>query len=182
VIVVGGVGTRQGVVHRDYHDHAEYEATLRARVAELSVQLARARALVDAAQLEAVRLADAARRDVDQLAVRGTVIRTGRLTVDLIDDAAYLGGRRLDMVPSEWALLAALARHVGRVVSRDDLVAVWAAACRTRAGRKRRRADPYPLLRASVMRLRSRLGELGPALVETRRGAGYLLRQLPAEL
>lgn len=50
------------------------------------------------------------------------VIRTGDLTVDLASREARLRGTLLELTPTEFDLLAFLARHPGRVFTRRELL------------------------------------------------------------
>jgi len=50
------------------------------------------------------------------------VVRAGDLTLDVPRMRADLGGRRLDLTPTEFALLAALARQPGRIFTRSQLL------------------------------------------------------------
>ena len=47
----------------------------------------------------------------------------GDLEVDLWARQARIGGRAIGLTPTEFRLLAALARHPGRIFTRDELVA-----------------------------------------------------------
>jgi DNA-binding response OmpR family regulator len=68
-------------------------------------------------------------------AVIAEEIRVGALTIDRHGRRASLGGRRLDLSAKEFALLDALARDPGRVLTKGELLRdVWGyrAAARTR--------------------------------------------------
>lgn len=53
-------------------------------------------------------------------------IRSERLILDFGGHTASLDGSPVHLTPTEWRLLAELARHLGRVVSHEDLLrAVW---------------------------------------------------------
>jgi len=57
------------------------------------------------------------------------VVRVGELTIDLINRGVAVGARAVSLTPSEFALLAALARHPGRPFSRAQLMdAIYDAA------------------------------------------------------
>ena len=90
----------------------------------------------------------------------------GRLTVDTRSHRATVAGAALDLTPTEFRLLAALAAHPGEVVDRRALL---------RAGWPEER-DPDPeWLKAHLARLRSKLDTAGgPPLVNVR-GVGYRL-------
>ncbi len=63
-------------------------------------------------------------RRVDAAAEPGAVdlIRAGELTLDLPRMRADLAGRSIDLTPTEFALLAALARQPGRIFTRSQLL------------------------------------------------------------
>lgn len=90
----------------------------------------------------------------------------GRLSVDARTHRATIDGATLDLTPTEFRLLAALAARPGEVVDRKALL---------RAGWPEER-DPDPeWLKAHLARLRSKLQEKGgPDLVNVR-GVGYRL-------
>jgi DNA-binding response OmpR family regulator len=104
----------------------------------------------------------AADRAVDDIARFGD----GRLWIDESRHQAGIGGRQLDLTPSEWGVLTALAGSPGRVYSRAELVNrvrgyEFAAYERT--------------IDSHVKNLRRKLGEAGSDIVETVLGAGYRL-------
>jgi DNA-binding response OmpR family regulator len=90
----------------------------------------------------------------------------GRLSVDEARHEASLDGDRLDLTPTEWGLLTALAGVPGRVYSRYELVN------RVRgyefAGYER-------TIDSHVKNLRRKLGAAGAGVVETVLGVGYRL-------
>ncbi|MEU5878668.1 response regulator transcription factor [Spirillospora sp. NPDC047279] len=91
----------------------------------------------------------------------------GRLRLDEERHEAALDGAALDLTPTEWGLLTALAAVPGRVYSRYELVN------RVRgyefAGYER-------TIDSHVKNLRHKLGPAGPEIVETVLGVGYRLR------
>lgn len=93
------------------------------------------------------------------------VVRVGPLVVDRAERRATIEGRRLDLTPREFALLAYLAREAGRVVPRTELLAkVWETAF-----------DPGSnVVEVHVKNLRDKLGAQA-AMIETARGVGYRL-------
>jgi DNA-binding response OmpR family regulator len=99
-------------------------------------------------------------------AVRGArPIDVGELRIDQRRREATLAGRRLDLRPREFDLLAALARDPGVVWSRDDLLEnVWG----TDFPGETRTVDVH------VSALRARLAPDGPA-IEAVKGVGYRL-------
>jgi DNA-binding response OmpR family regulator len=107
------------------------------------------------------------RRDV------GAVVRVGELTVDPGARLAVLGGQRLDLPYTEFKLLAHLAARRGTPQSWQELLReVWGTADLI-GGRD--------VVKSTVYRLRSRLAAVGDGAgyVQTLRGVGYLMPDLP---
>ena len=98
---------------------------------------------------------------------RGDVAaHVGRLAVDARTHRATVDGSALDLTPTEFRLLAALAARPGEVVDRRALL---------RAGWPEER-DPDPeWLKAHLARLRSKLQESGAPDLSNVRGVGYRL-------
>ncbi len=92
------------------------------------------------------------------------VISVGTLRVDTTAQRVERGGRRIDLTTKEYALLEYFARNAGRVVGRAEISEhVWDE-----------NYDPVSnLIEVYVQRLRRKLG--APAMLQTRRGAGYVL-------
>lgn len=99
-------------------------------------------------------------------APRGAAARVGELTVDARTHRASVGEKALDLTPTEFRLLAALAGRPGELVERSALL---------RSGWPEER-DPDPeWLKAHLARLRAKLQAAGaPDLVNVR-GVGYRL-------
>ena len=94
-----------------------------------------------------------------------TRLRSGALELDLLRRHAIAAGVRLDLTQIEFALLAALLRAAGEVVSRRDLLReVWNLSF-----------DPGTnVVDVHVNRLRRKLEDAGlTAVVRTVRGQGY---------
>ncbi len=90
----------------------------------------------------------------------------GRLVVDPRAHAASVGQVPLDLTPTEFRLLAALAGRAGEVVDRRSLL---------RAGWPEER-DPDPeWLKAHLARLRAKLEAAGAPALSNVRGVGYRL-------
>jgi DNA-binding response OmpR family regulator len=90
----------------------------------------------------------------------------GKLTVDSRAHQATVAGEALDLTPTEFRLLAALAVRPGEVVDRRALL---------RAGWPEER-DPDPeWLKAHLARLRSKLDGAGAPALSNVRGVGYRL-------
>ena len=99
---------------------------------------------------------------------RPAILRAGDLEVDPATHRVRRGTAELDLSPKEFALLELLARHVGEVVSRADIVdALWDFAF-----------DPKSnVVEALVSRLREKVDmPFGRSTIDTVRGAGYRLR------
>jgi two-component system alkaline phosphatase synthesis response regulator PhoP len=96
----------------------------------------------------------------------GTSYGHGRLRIDPARHAVTLAGRPLELTPTEWGLLTAMAAAPGRVFSRYELVN------RVRgyefAGYER-------TIDSHVKNLRRKLGADGGGIVETVLGVGYRL-------
>ncbi len=109
-------------------------------------------------------------RRVDGAGDRATdaLIRTGELTLDVPRMRTELAGRTIDLTPTEFALLAALARQPGRVFTRSQLLDAvhgiafesYERAIDTHVKNIRRKLDPDPRR---------------PLLVQTVYGVGYRL-------
>jgi DNA-binding response OmpR family regulator len=77
-----------------------------------------------------------------------------------------LGDRDIDLYPLDFAVLAALARHPGRVLSkRRILELVWGHD-----------TVNENLVEVHIGSLRRRFGTEGAKLIQTIRGVGYVLR------
>jgi two-component system, OmpR family, response regulator len=108
--------------------------------------------------------------------VRALLRRSGRLDSGtwqigdlLIDDAARTvvrAGRQLELTRTEYDLLSVLAQNVGKVLSKTQLLTqVWGF-------------DAYDtnLVEVHMSALRRKLEIGGPRLIQTIRGAGYVIR------
>ncbi|GAB3757684.1 response regulator [Microlunatus parietis] len=75
------------------------------------------------------RIRAALRRGPDQLAGDQSVITTERLRLDLAEQIATRDGEEVHLTPTEWRLVAALARRPGRLVRQTELLQeVWGPA------------------------------------------------------
>lgn len=95
---------------------------------------------------------------------RSEVLCVGDLVIDESAHLARRGGHELELTPLEFALLVALARQRGRVLSKEYLLReVW-------------RFDGYHsnVVEVHVSALRRKLEAEGPRLVHTVRGIGYV--------
>jgi DNA-binding response OmpR family regulator len=95
-------------------------------------------------------------------------LRVGPLVIDASTRTVTTEGRAVELTTAEFDILHALARHAGRVLSRDELLEQvhgegWAAYDRS--------------IDVHVSRIRHKIGDdpRRPALLKTIRGAGYQL-------
>jgi two-component system, OmpR family, response regulator len=97
----------------------------------------------------------------------GSVLRAGDLVLDETRWTVHRDGSQVDLSPTEFRLLACLMRHQGRVLTRAQLLEIvwgWNRNCQSQ------------IVETYVSYLRRKLDALGPRLIHTRRGVGYLLR------
>jgi two-component system copper resistance phosphate regulon response regulator CusR len=101
-------------------------------------------------------------------------IRIADLHIDLLARRAMRGQRRLDLTAKEFALLAALARHSGQVLSKTVIVEmVWDVNFDSNTN----------VVEVAIKRLRAKLDEPGEAkLLHTIRGMGYVLEEKREEI
>ena len=102
---------------------------------------------------------------------RGEHVRVGELHIDLVTRVVILGGRSLALTPTDYRLLALLARNVGRVVSREQLLQEgWGP-----------HAHDLHYLRVYMARLRRKLDPERTAaqFISTEAGIGYRLLTKP---
>jgi len=95
-------------------------------------------------------------------------LHVGNLSLSLETMHAEINGSRLDLTTYEFALLWALARHCGKVMSREQLLELVKGSAEDAFDRS---------IDVQVSRLRSKLGDdpRHPRLLKTVRGVGYLL-------
>ena len=99
-------------------------------------------------------------------------LRCGSLVLNLDEYSARLDGRPLDLTPREFDLLAHLARHAGRVFTREQLLdGVWGYQF----------AGDTRLVDMHISNLRDKLGDdrRQPRFLATVRGVGYKLERQP---
>lgn len=93
------------------------------------------------------------------------LLRAGELEIDVVRRVATVGGRRIDLTPTEFSLLASLLRAAGEALSRTELLReVWGYDF-----------DPGTnVVDVHVNRVRRKLDDAGISdLVRTVRGRGY---------
>jgi two-component system OmpR family response regulator len=94
------------------------------------------------------------------------VSQVGRLLVDEPAHRAVFGERVIDLGPTDFSLLAVLARHAGQVLSKSRLLdLVWGYD-----------VVDENLVEVHVSILRRRLGNEAAGLIQTVRGVGYVMR------
>ena len=95
-------------------------------------------------------------------------VRVGGLLVDPAARRVVLDGREIALTGYEFALLEALARRAGRILSREQLMELAGGSAEDAFDRS---VDVH------VSRLRQKLGDdpKRPRLIKTVRGSGYLL-------
>ena len=102
------------------------------------------------------------------LAEAPTVLKAGDLEVDLLARAVRRAGRAIDLTPLEFQLLEELMKAKGRVVTRTMLLErVWGF-----------HFDPKTsVVETHISRLRAKVDKgFDTELIETARGAGYVIR------
>lgn len=117
------------------------------------------------AELQA-RVAAILRRAHPCLEVRGPAYRDALLTIDFQRRVVSFAGVTVNLTPTEYRLLALLARYPGRIFLHDELLArVWGEAYR---------GDPH-LVRLHIANLRKKIepDPARPRYIKTHRGLGY---------
>ncbi len=95
------------------------------------------------------------------------LLRCGDLVLDESRWTVHRAGTLVELSPTEFRLLACLLRHQGSVLSRAQLLQhVWGLGY----------TGQSQVVETYVSYLRRKLHRLGPPLIHTRRGVGYLLR------
>ena len=96
------------------------------------------------------------------------VVHSGSLTVDFAYRRVSLAGTEIALTPKEYAVLAMLARHLGRVVTQQQMLKdIWGPS----------HIDDSHYLRVVVGHLRQKLGDdpTAPQFISTEAGVGYRL-------
>jgi two-component system KDP operon response regulator KdpE len=101
-------------------------------------------------------------------------VRCGPLAIDLASRQVSLDGAEISLTPKEYAVLAALAREPGRVVTQQQLLKdIWGPT----------HVEDSHYLRVVVGHLRQKLGDnpADPHFIVTEAGIGYRLREQSQE-
>lgn len=98
---------------------------------------------------------------------RETMLRAGKLEMDLLTHAVRYAGKAIELLPREFRLLEFLMRHADQVVTRTMLFEeVW----------NYRTVEPTNLIDMHISKLRRKLDcESTEPMIRTVRGAGYML-------
>jgi two-component system OmpR family response regulator len=98
---------------------------------------------------------------------RETMLRAGKLEMDLLTHVVQHAGRVVDLLPREYRLLEFLMRHAGQVVTRTMLFEeVW----------NYRSVEPTNVIDMHISKLRRKLDpDSAEPMIRTVRGAGYML-------
>lgn len=105
-------------------------------------------------------------------AAPGEVLRFGRLAIDLGAHEARLDGRPCDLTPYQFQLLVLLARHAGRVLTRDQIMDALKGHALEAFDRS---------IDVHVSRIRAAIEDdpKQPRRILTVRGVGYLMARRP---
>jgi two-component system, OmpR family, response regulator len=96
-----------------------------------------------------------------------TLLRVADLEVDLLARSVQRAGEPVELQPREYELLEFLIKHAGQVVTRTMLLeGVWGFHFDPRTN----------FVESHISRLRSKINNGRPDLIETVRGSGYCLR------
>lgn len=106
----------------------------------------------------------------ERLHTNEPVIATGSLIVNLPSHEALVDGAPVKLKTREFALLAALARNLGRVLTREQLLEL--------AWPEPERVDEKRTVDVHIRRVRVALGNAA-SLIETVHGVGYKLVKAP---
>jgi DNA-binding response OmpR family regulator len=124
--------------------------------------LARVRAVLRRAQFTASEQTHAMR----------TTMTHGELTIDFAQHLVTMGGREIELTPTEYRILAYLAQNAGRVVTQDLLLEhVWGSEY----------VGEGHMLQVNINRLRHKIepDPMHPRYILTKVGIGYLLAAQP---
>jgi DNA-binding response OmpR family regulator len=101
-----------------------------------------------------------------------TTMTLGELTIDFAQHLVTMGGREMELTPTEYRILASLAQNAGRVVTQDFLLEqVWGSEY----------VGEGHMLQVNINRLRRKIepDPMHPRYILTKVGIGYLLAAQP---
>jgi two-component system OmpR family response regulator/two-component system response regulator RstA len=103
---------------------------------------------------------------------QGEALAFGRLEIDTSSREVRLGGRPVDLTTSEFDVLLLLARHAGKVLSRNDILQALRSLDYDGSDRS---------VDCRIYRLRRKLGDLSASTerIKTIRSVGYLFSPTP---
>jgi DNA-binding response OmpR family regulator/anti-sigma regulatory factor (Ser/Thr protein kinase) len=100
-----------------------------------------------------------------------SLIQTGDLTIDLAQRQVTLAREPVDLTPTEYGILMHLARHVGQVLTHEQILkAVW--------GEDHGDENHYLWVHIAHLRQKIEADTKQPRYIETARGVGYRLARL----
>jgi two-component system OmpR family response regulator len=100
--------------------------------------------------------------------IRATKLSVDDLEMDLIEQAAFRGGKKIDLLPRELKLLEYFLRHAGQIVTREMLLKdIWQYDFGIETN----------VVDAHISNLRRKIDDHGlPSRIANVRGIGYMLR------
>lgn len=108
---------------------------------------------------------------VSEASAAMTVIRDGRLNIDIAAGRVSVGGKEIEVSPTEWRLLAYFAHNAGKVLPLEALATnVWGL-----------KYMAHSAIKMLIRRLRLKLGDnaKSPKIIVSHRGRGYSLELRP---
>jgi DNA-binding response OmpR family regulator len=105
-----------------------------------------------------------------------SVVREGPITLDLRAATAYVAGKRVDLTPNEYRLIAALVTHPEQVLGFRQLLLLGWGDATPLGGRE--------LLKTAIYRLRLKLEAVDPSargVIASVRGVGYRFHPSPED-
>ena len=115
------------------------------------------------------RLRSALRRRAPHAAISGTQ-HFGEISIDHESRLVHRAGREVHLTPKEYALLAELARHAGKVITHAQLL-------RTIWGPAHEKDIEYLRVTTRALRLKLEADPARPELIRNEPGVGYRLRE-----
>lgn len=104
-----------------------------------------------------------------------TLVKTGQLSIDLATREVRVGGEPVTLTPTEYGMLAFLARHLGQVMNHEQILrAVW--------GDSYGGESHYLWVHVGHLRQKLEQDAKQPRYILTERGVGYRLAKLEAKL